>query len=136
MIRPLRRGGIRAVRSEGTPGGQGAADHPPEPPLQTLRRVHVCHPESWDRLLRKDSRIQPWVQKVPQGTWGHVMIIGLGSPEGGSMGESPFYLLPCLASFSCRGSSVAHVEHRGTGSQSRTPGPFQRILLEKGRSVW
>jgi hypothetical protein len=40
MTRPLGRGSIRAVRSAGTPGGQRAADHPPEPPLWTLRRVH------------------------------------------------------------------------------------------------
>jgi len=66
MTRPLWRGSIRAVRSAGTPRGQGAADHPPEPPLQSLRRVHVCHPEPWDRLLRNDSRIRPLVQEVPQ----------------------------------------------------------------------
>ena len=66
MTRPLGRGSIRSVRSAGTPGGQGAAAHPSEPPLQTLRRVHVCHPAPWACLLRNDSRIPPLVQEVPQ----------------------------------------------------------------------
>jgi hypothetical protein len=56
----------RSLRGD-LPRERGRPLTSPEPPLQILRRLQVCHPESWGRLLRNDSRMQPSVQEVPKG---------------------------------------------------------------------